>query len=276
MLLTGQEYLESIRDGRRVYVGSERVDDVTTHPAFRNAARSFAMIYDRKRAPENRDGDDLRGGRRDLLELFPAAAHARRLAEALRDAPAHRVVDARAAGPLARQLSELCQRARHGPGDVRPHPAGLRRQHPELLPAHAVERHLRLAHRHQSAGLAAGRSEGRRAAHAADLARGGRGRPRRHHQRPEDARHRDGVLSRDLVRQSSAGGAGPGERIDHLRGAAQRAGRQHLVAQALREIRGERVRQSARLALRRERCRGAVRERARCRGSGCSATTTSR
>ena len=50
MLLTGQEYLESIRDGRRVYVGSERVDDVTTHPAFRNAARSFAMVYDRKRA----------------------------------------------------------------------------------------------------------------------------------------------------------------------------------------------------------------------------------
>src|SRR5215218_4254918 len=54
MLLDGKEYLESIRDGRRVYVGSERVDDVTTHPAFRNAARSFAMIYDRKRAPENR------------------------------------------------------------------------------------------------------------------------------------------------------------------------------------------------------------------------------
>ena len=54
MLLTGQEYLESIRDGRRVYVGSELVDDVTTHPAFRNAARSFALIYDRKRAAENR------------------------------------------------------------------------------------------------------------------------------------------------------------------------------------------------------------------------------
>jgi 4-hydroxyphenylacetate 3-monooxygenase len=35
MLLTGDEYLESIRDGRRVNVGSERVDDVTTHPAFR-------------------------------------------------------------------------------------------------------------------------------------------------------------------------------------------------------------------------------------------------
>jgi 4-hydroxyphenylacetate 3-monooxygenase len=55
VLLTGAEYLESIRDGRRVYLGRERVDDVTTHPAFRNTARSFAMIYDRKRAPENRD-----------------------------------------------------------------------------------------------------------------------------------------------------------------------------------------------------------------------------
>lgn len=55
MLLTGKEYLESIRDGRRVYVGGELVKDVTAHPAFRNAAHSFAMIYDRKCAPENRD-----------------------------------------------------------------------------------------------------------------------------------------------------------------------------------------------------------------------------
>ena len=55
MLLTGKEYLESIRDGRKVYIGSELVEDVTTHPAFRNAAKSFADIYDRKRAPENRD-----------------------------------------------------------------------------------------------------------------------------------------------------------------------------------------------------------------------------
>ena len=38
---------ESLRDGRRVYIGDELVEDVTTHPAFRNAAQSFAMIYDR-------------------------------------------------------------------------------------------------------------------------------------------------------------------------------------------------------------------------------------
>ncbi|HTM62095.1 MAG TPA: 4-hydroxyphenylacetate 3-hydroxylase N-terminal domain-containing protein [Burkholderiales bacterium] len=50
MLKTGSEHLESLRDGRVVYVGSERIDDVTTHPAFRNAARSMAAIYDMKRA----------------------------------------------------------------------------------------------------------------------------------------------------------------------------------------------------------------------------------
>jgi 4-hydroxyphenylacetate 3-monooxygenase len=55
MLMTGKDYLGSIRDGRRVYIGGELVDDVTAHPAFRNAARSFAMIYDRKRATENRE-----------------------------------------------------------------------------------------------------------------------------------------------------------------------------------------------------------------------------
>ena len=55
MLKTGEEYLASLRDGRRVYIGGELVDDVTQHPAFRNAATSFAMLYDRKAAPENRD-----------------------------------------------------------------------------------------------------------------------------------------------------------------------------------------------------------------------------
>src|SRR5262249_61841947 len=53
MLKTGAEYLESLRDGRRVYIGSEEVTDVTTHPAFRNAAQSFARLYDRKRDADN-------------------------------------------------------------------------------------------------------------------------------------------------------------------------------------------------------------------------------
>ncbi len=55
MLKTGKEHLEGLRDGRVVYVGGERVDDVTTHPAFRNAARSVAAVYDMKADPANRD-----------------------------------------------------------------------------------------------------------------------------------------------------------------------------------------------------------------------------
>jgi 4-hydroxyphenylacetate 3-monooxygenase len=52
---TGAEYLESLRDGREVYVYGERVEDVTTHPAFRNSARSTARLYDALHDPETKD-----------------------------------------------------------------------------------------------------------------------------------------------------------------------------------------------------------------------------
>ncbi|MCU4652744.1 hypothetical protein N8I71_07865 [Roseibacterium sp. SDUM158016] len=55
MLRTGTEYLESLRDGRVVYLGGERIEDVTTHPAFRNAARTIAEFYDAKADPARRD-----------------------------------------------------------------------------------------------------------------------------------------------------------------------------------------------------------------------------
>ena len=41
-LLTSAQYLQSRRDGRAIYLSGERVADVTTHPGFRNAARSVA------------------------------------------------------------------------------------------------------------------------------------------------------------------------------------------------------------------------------------------
>lgn len=44
---TGSEFLESIRDGREIYIYGERVKDVTTHPAFRNSARMVARWYER-------------------------------------------------------------------------------------------------------------------------------------------------------------------------------------------------------------------------------------
>src|SRR6516225_9886823 len=48
MLRTGKEHTASLRDGRIVYIGGDRVDDVTRHPAFRNAAQTVAAIYDMK------------------------------------------------------------------------------------------------------------------------------------------------------------------------------------------------------------------------------------
>lgn len=46
MTRTGREYLDSIRDGRQVWLDGELVRDVTRHPAFRNTARSIAALYD--------------------------------------------------------------------------------------------------------------------------------------------------------------------------------------------------------------------------------------
>jgi 4-hydroxyphenylacetate 3-monooxygenase len=43
---TGDDYLRSLNDGRRVFVDGELVKDVRVHPAFRQAARSIAMLYD--------------------------------------------------------------------------------------------------------------------------------------------------------------------------------------------------------------------------------------
>lgn len=50
---TGREYITGLNDGRVVLVGAERVSNVAEHPAFRNAARTVAAIYDMKAAPEN-------------------------------------------------------------------------------------------------------------------------------------------------------------------------------------------------------------------------------
>ncbi len=55
MLKTGKEHLECLRDGRVVYIGGEKVDDVTTHPAFAASAQSMAALYDMKADPSNRD-----------------------------------------------------------------------------------------------------------------------------------------------------------------------------------------------------------------------------
>src|ERR1700733_7717823 len=54
-LRTGAEYLRSLRDDRRVFVEGDLVKDVTEHPAFRQAARSLASLFDIAADPANRE-----------------------------------------------------------------------------------------------------------------------------------------------------------------------------------------------------------------------------
>ena len=71
MLRTGKEHLELLRDGRTIYIGDEKVDDVTRHPAFRNAATTVAELYDMKADPANQDEMTYEedGGRHSIYYL---------------------------------------------------------------------------------------------------------------------------------------------------------------------------------------------------------------
>lgn len=50
---TGRHYLESIQDGRRIYLNGERVENVVTHPAFRGITATVASLFDIAADPAN-------------------------------------------------------------------------------------------------------------------------------------------------------------------------------------------------------------------------------
>jgi 4-hydroxyphenylacetate 3-monooxygenase len=54
-LMSGEQYKESLRDGRRVVVGGEQVEDVTTHPAFAPAVDLWAELFDAQLDPATQD-----------------------------------------------------------------------------------------------------------------------------------------------------------------------------------------------------------------------------
>ncbi|MGH3075918.1 MAG: 4-hydroxyphenylacetate 3-hydroxylase N-terminal domain-containing protein, partial [Gaiellales bacterium] len=55
MIRTGNDYRASLRDEREVWMNGERVDDVTTHPAFRPIVDARARIYDMAHEDAHRD-----------------------------------------------------------------------------------------------------------------------------------------------------------------------------------------------------------------------------
>lgn len=55
MLKTGSQHIETLKDGRQVYLNGSVVDDVTTHPGFRNMVATVGELYDYQSRPENVD-----------------------------------------------------------------------------------------------------------------------------------------------------------------------------------------------------------------------------
>lgn len=55
MIRTGQQYIDSIRDGRVVYINGERVKDVPSHPMFKPLVDIRARIYDMQHEAATRD-----------------------------------------------------------------------------------------------------------------------------------------------------------------------------------------------------------------------------
>ncbi|MGE5147061.1 MAG: 4-hydroxyphenylacetate 3-hydroxylase family protein [Candidatus Eiseniibacteriota bacterium] len=54
-ILDGKRYLDSLRDGRQVWVNGEKIADVTTHPLFRGMCQEMARLYDLQHDPATRD-----------------------------------------------------------------------------------------------------------------------------------------------------------------------------------------------------------------------------
>ncbi|HWD03791.1 MAG TPA: 4-hydroxyphenylacetate 3-hydroxylase N-terminal domain-containing protein [Amycolatopsis sp.] len=53
MTRSGKDYVEGLRDDRRVFVDGEFVSDVASHPAFKGAVESIARVYDVADDPAN-------------------------------------------------------------------------------------------------------------------------------------------------------------------------------------------------------------------------------
>jgi aromatic ring hydroxylase len=71
----GEQYLESLRDGRRVWLQGELVEDVTAHPGLAGCARSVAGVFDLQHDPAHRElltmASPATGERVSLAYLLP-------------------------------------------------------------------------------------------------------------------------------------------------------------------------------------------------------------
>ena len=76
--MTGARYFASLKDGRDLWIDGRRVDDVTTHPAFKDMVHELARLYDMQNSPRYRDEMTCvcpdSGNRISVSWLFPRSA----------------------------------------------------------------------------------------------------------------------------------------------------------------------------------------------------------
>jgi aromatic ring hydroxylase len=74
-LKTGEEYRESLRDGRRILYQGEEVADVPTHPLFERPVQTWSALFDAQHDPATRDvttyEDEELGARASTAWLVP-------------------------------------------------------------------------------------------------------------------------------------------------------------------------------------------------------------
>ncbi|MEE3250287.1 MAG: 4-hydroxyphenylacetate 3-hydroxylase N-terminal domain-containing protein, partial [Chloroflexota bacterium] len=53
---SGQQYIDKLSENpAEVWIGGEKVEDVTIHPAFQNGVHSLATLYDLQHNPNTKD-----------------------------------------------------------------------------------------------------------------------------------------------------------------------------------------------------------------------------
>jgi len=76
--MNGRRYVESLQDGREVWIDGELVRDVTAHPAFKHMIEALARVYDLQNSPKYRDEmtfvDPESGVRTSVSWLLPRSA----------------------------------------------------------------------------------------------------------------------------------------------------------------------------------------------------------
>lgn len=76
MTKSGQDHISSLRDDRSIYIDGARVEDVTTHRAFRNVVKSVGELFDFANDPANRDlmtYETEGGGRANRIWQLPTS-----------------------------------------------------------------------------------------------------------------------------------------------------------------------------------------------------------